>query len=165
MTDQRRDCVTWAKKRFASLVICWEESFDQKSLIHYTCCQTCKMGQMCTFQFMLLLVFVGISHSVILGGFIYFWWVLTSCGESPVLFHTSRPGLTSSQSGLETMVCNTLVLHTWNWEQSRVQEQVKDGSICVTQSQECESGASQWNRQQQLMEQTSSQLNWQKAPI
>lgn len=57
-------------------------------VLSYTSFQAFKRGHVCAFQFMLLLAFLLISHSVILGGFIYFWCILTSSGESPVFFHT-----------------------------------------------------------------------------
>lgn len=104
----------WTSKRYASWVICWRRvwstRFPYSWDMSYTSFQTLNMCQMCTFQFMCLLGFLGISHSVIPGGFMYFGWVLPSCGESPVLFHTMGQDWPVSQVAWK-QVCNTGYMH------------------------------------------------------
>jgi len=86
---------------------------------------------MCTLQFRLLLMFLGISCSVIFGGLYACYESFLAVVTSPVLFHEAdqyRP----VPKVIWKLWCITLShVQTRNFE---VQERSKAGDICVTQA-------------------------------
>lgn len=113
MTDQRRDC-NWTGQKEVCLTswyaggVFWPKKSRTVQICPIHPSRLLSRGRC---QFTLLLGFLLISHSIILGGFIYIWWVFTNCGESPVLFYTVGQDWPVPQV-LWKLWCVTMSCHT-----------------------------------------------------